>query len=58
MIDLHSEKVPDITYKPDITDLFDFFTINWNTLSPALWLLFGTLFAFFVSGILIKLYRD
>lgn len=51
-MNLHSDKVPDITYKPPIEDLFKFFGINWNTLSPALWVLFGTLFGFFVLKIL------
>lgn len=50
-MNLHSEKIPDITYRPPITDLFTFFGINWDTLAPALWLLFGTLFAFFVLKI-------
>ncbi len=51
-MDLHSELVPDVTYKPPIQDLFMFFGINWETLSPALWLLFGTLFGFFVLKML------
>lgn len=58
MIDLHSEKVPDITYKPPIEDLFMFFGINWNTISPALWVLFGTLFGFFVLKIIKSRFID
>ena len=50
-MDLHSEKVPDIDYSPNIQDLFMFFGINWDTLGPVLWLLFGTLFAFFIIRI-------
>lgn len=57
-MDLHSENIPEIGYSPDITDLFDFFGVNWNTLSPALWLLFGTLFAFFLLKILKIYYND
>lgn len=49
---LKSENIPDVTYRPDINDLFHYFGINWETLSPALWVLFGTLFAFFVLKIL------
>jgi len=51
-VNLHSDKVPDIGYRPPISDLFMFFGINWNTLGPALWVLFGTLFGFFVLKIL------
>lgn len=54
---LHSENIPEVTYSPPISDLFNFFKINWETLSPALWLLYGVLFAFFVLGI-IKKYQD
>lgn len=49
---LHSDNIPDVNYRPPIKDLFHFFDINWNTLSPVLWLLFGTLFAFFILKIL------
>ena len=58
MIDLHSEKIPDVPKTADINDLFMFFGINFNTLGPALWLLFGTLFAFFVLAILKRQYED
>lgn len=50
--------VPKIDYRPPISDLFSNFGTNWNTLSPALWLLYGTLFAFFVLGIMKKYYND
>lgn len=53
---LHSDNIPDIDYRPPIEDLFRFFGINWDTLSPVLFLLFGTLFAFFVLKILKDLY--
>jgi len=49
---LHSDKVPDVTYSPDINKLFYFFGINWETLSPALYVLFGVLFGFFVLKIM------
>lgn len=49
---LHSENIPDVTYSPDIHDLFFYFGINWSTLAPALYLLFGVLFGFFVLKIL------
>jgi len=51
-MNLHSENIPEIPYSPDITDLFTFFGINWNTLGPVLWLLFGVLFAFIVLKVL------
>lgn len=54
-LDLHSDNVPDVGYKPPIGDLFEFAAFNWSTLGPALWLLFGTLFAFFVLKLL-KMY--
>lgn len=50
-MNLHSDKVPDINYRPPINDLFMFFGINWNTLAPVMLLLLGTLFAFFVLKI-------
>ena len=57
-MNLHSDKVPDITYKPPINDLFTFFGINWATLGPALWVLFGTLFGFFVLKIIKSRFID
>jgi len=56
-MNLHSDKVPDVNYSPPIQDLFYFFGVNWGTLGPALWLLFGTLFGFFVLKIL-KVYFE
>ncbi len=53
-LDLHSDKVPDVTYRPPISDLFAYFSFNWSTLWPALALLFGVLFAFFA----IKIFRE
>lgn len=50
-MNLHSDKVPDITYSPPIKDLFMFFGINWSTLTPVILLLLGTLFGFFVLKI-------
>lgn len=54
-VNLHSDKIPEIGYRPDMSKLFMFFGINWDTLSPVLWLLFGTLFAFFIFKVL-KIY--
>jgi hypothetical protein len=50
--------IPSVNYSPDINDLFANFYHNWDTLSPALWLLYGTLFAFFLLGVLKKKYYD
>lgn len=58
MINLHSDKVPNVTYRPPIGDLFDFFEFNWKTLSPALWVLYGILIGFFILGILVKVYQS
>ncbi len=33
----------------EMTDLFRNFDLNWSTLSPVLWLLFGVLFGFYVA---------
>lgn len=52
---LHSDNIPDVSYRPDIGNLFEYFAINWETLSPALWVLFGILFGFFVLRIVFKL---
>lgn len=56
-MNLHSDKIPKISYRPEIKDLFLFFGINWDTLWPVLALLFGTLFGFFVLKIM-KIYYD
>lgn len=55
---LNSKNIPDVNYSPDISELFKFFGINWDTLSPALWVLYGVLAAFFILGILKRFYRD
>lgn len=52
-----SPHMPTIPYSPPIGDLFANFAYNWATLTPALALLFGTLFAFFVAKKLIKVFR-
>ena len=52
-----SEHIPDISYRPDITDIFRNFAYNWDTLSPVLFLLFGVLAGFFFLAIVLKL-RD
>jgi hypothetical protein len=53
---LNSPNIPEVTYSPDINDLFHYFGVNWDTLSPALWLLYGVLFAFAVLAILKHFY--
>lgn len=53
---LDSKNIPDVKYSPDITDLFHYFGINWSTLSPALWVLFGVLAGFFILKILKDVY--
>lgn len=40
--------IPTVDYKPPISDLFANFFYNWDTLSPAINLLIGILFAFFL----------
>lgn len=58
---LDSPNIPDIPFKLDsgkMNDLFANFTLNWTTLSPVLWLLFGTLFGFFVLKLLKNNFTD
>lgn len=48
---LHSDKIPDVPTNIstlEMTDLFQNFALNWSTLSSVLFLLFGTLFGFYV----------
>jgi hypothetical protein len=50
--------IPNIPFqltKSHMGDLFANFAHNWNTLSPALWLLFGVLIAFFYLKVIKKL---
>lgn len=49
---MQGDKIPDVSYSPPISDLFANFALNWNTLSPALWLLYGVLAGFFILKIL------
>jgi hypothetical protein len=49
--------MPEIPYSPPIEDLFANFQHNWGTLSPALFLLFGILFAFFMAKKIIKIVK-
>lgn len=51
---LHSDLMPQINYSPPISDLFANLQFNMSTLSPALVILFGILFA----GYLIKKIKD
>ncbi len=49
---LHSDNIPNVPKNigtAEMTDLFRNFQINWDTLSPVLWLLLGVLFAFYVA---------
>lgn len=55
MIDLNSDKMPNISYEPDISDLFMFFGINWEVLSPAIYLIVGLGFGFFLAKIIKKI---
>lgn len=48
--------IPDISYRPPISDLFANFAHNWQTLSPALWVLYGVLAGFFILMILKRIY--
>jgi len=50
--------IPEINYSPPISDLFANFGHNWQTLSPALWLLYGTLTAFMILALIKKFYKD
>jgi len=40
--------IPDVNYRPPIEDLFANFQHNFVTISPALFLVCGVLFAFYV----------
>lgn len=54
---LHSPNIPSIPFQvtdSKMHDIFANFALNWNTLSPVLWLLFGTLFGLFC----LKLIKD
>ncbi len=54
---LNSPNIPNVPFQLSdghMSELFRNFMINWDTLSPVLWLLFGTLFGLFV----VKLIKD
>lgn len=53
---MQGDKIPDVNYSPPISDLFANFAHNWNTLSPALWLLFGVLAGYFILKIVKRVY--
>jgi hypothetical protein len=57
MINLKSDNVPDVDYSPPMGDLFGFFSFNWQTLSPVVWLLGGVFFGFFVIKLLLIKFR-
>lgn len=40
-------EVPTVNISLDVREIIGNFLINWRTLGPILWLLFGTLSAFF-----------
>jgi len=49
---LHSVNIPSVPKNigtSEMTDLFRNFDLNWSTLSPVLFLLFGVLFGFYVA---------
>ncbi len=52
---LHSKNIPDVNYSPDINDLFHYFGINWNTLSPVIFLLVGLGFGFFILKLVMRM---
>ncbi|MFU1973151.1 hypothetical protein [Bacillus pumilus] len=53
---MQGNNIPDVKYSPPISDLFANFALNWHTLSPALWVLFGTLTGFYILKILKRVY--
>lgn len=55
---LHSDKIPNINVEHDITDLFFYFGINWNTIAPAIYIILGTAFGYYVLKILKNIYID
>ncbi|WP_263560722.1 hypothetical protein [Paenibacillus polymyxa] len=49
--------VPDIGYHITLDPLFGNLQLNWQTMSPVLWFLFGTLFAGFILRLFIRKIR-
>jgi hypothetical protein len=55
---MHSDNIPNVrTDTYNMSDLFHYFGMNWDTLSPALYVLYGVLFAFFLLAILKRFYN-
>lgn len=55
---LHSENIPEIPFQitnTEMGDLFANFALNWSTLSPATYLLYGVLLGFFFLGLMKKI---
>lgn len=48
--------IPEISYKPEIGDLFANFFYNWETLSPAIFVLLGVFFGSFLLRKIKELY--
>jgi hypothetical protein len=58
---LNSPNIPDVPFELTsglMNDLFRNFTLNWGTLSPVLWVLYGVLFGFFVLKLLKEKFTD
>ena len=45
---MFSDKIPEVGYSPDITALFQYFTFDFAHILPAVYLVCGVLFAFFL----------
>lgn len=54
MINLRSDRMPEIPAGPSIGDLFSNLSNNWSMMSPALYLLFGVMFG---SYILMRIFK-
>jgi hypothetical protein len=49
--------MPEIGFHPPMGDVFSNLTLNWSTLSPVLYLLFGTIFGTWLLKKFIDTYR-
>ncbi|WP_348623369.1 hypothetical protein ABFT51_20775 [Paenibacillus peoriae] len=55
---VRSSGMPDYGYHITLEPLLGNIQLNWETLGPVLWFLFGTLFAGFIVRLVIKKIRD
>lgn len=58
---LNSPNIPNVPTNvgdSEMLELFRNFGLNWSTLSPALWLLLGTLFGLFVLKLIKNRFDD